>query len=166
MGSIIDSLGSIQSKPSALKPQIHQSSNCCIDTNNINDNNFLLIGRIVFTWIRGSRFNQLQKNTVFLLTYYLVGLPSNVVPFYFDYLQFIYPSHLLGKGWHLGSRLWCLIIIVFLSLSHVVSWVRCGTWLYRFLIFAPILSFKTKKHTWQVTAFLFLENSWACSKDL
>ena len=43
-------------------------------------------------------------------------------------------GHLLGKGWHLGSRLWCLTVN--LSLSHVVSWVRCGTWLYRFLIFA------------------------------
>ena len=45
---------------------------------------------------------------------------------------------LLGKGWPLGSRLWCLI--VFLSLSHVVSWVRCGTWLYWFLIFATFLT--------------------------
>ena len=25
----------------------------------------------------------------------------------------------------------------------LVSWVRCGTWLYRFLIFAPLLTFKT-----------------------
>ena len=33
-------------------------------------------------------------------------------------------GHLLGKGWPLGSRLRCLF--VFLSLSHVVSWVRCG----------------------------------------
>ena len=44
-----------------------------------------------------------------------------------------------GKGltsW--CSCLWCLI--VFLSLSHVVSWVRCGTWLYRFLIFGVFLT--------------------------
>ena len=34
-----------------------------------------------------------------------------------------------------------LRFIVFLSLSHVVSWVRCGTWLYRFLIFASLLIF-------------------------
>ena len=27
-----------------------------------------------------------------------------------------------------------------LILSHVVSWVRCGTWLYRFLIFAVFLT--------------------------
>ena len=50
-------------------------------------------------------------------------------------------GHLLGKGWplSLGSRLCCLI--VFLSLSHVVSWVRCGTWLYWFLIFAAFHTF-------------------------
>ena len=38
----------------------------------------------------------------------------------------------------LGSCLW--YSIVFLSLSHVVSWARCGTWLYRFLIFAAFLN--------------------------
>ena len=34
---------------------------------------------------------------------------------------------------------WCLL--VFLSLSHVVSWVRRGTWLYWFLICAFFLTF-------------------------
>ena len=34
-------------------------------------------------------------------------------------------GHLLGKSRPLGSCLWCLVVI--LSLSHVVSWVRCGT---------------------------------------
>ena len=48
-------------------------------------------------------------------------------------------GHLLGKDWPLGSCLWCLI--VFSSLSHVVSLVRCSTWLYRFLIFAAFLTF-------------------------
>ena len=43
-------------------------------------------------------------------------------------------GHLLGKGWPLGSRLWCLLWVCHITL---VSWVRCGTWLYRFLIFAP-----------------------------
>ena len=47
-------------------------------------------------------------------------------------------GHQLGKGWPLGSCLWCLI--EFLSLSYVVTWVRCGTWLYRFLIFAAFLT--------------------------
>ena len=48
-------------------------------------------------------------------------------------------GHLLGKCWPLGPCLWCLI--VFLSLSHMVYWVRCGTWLYRFLNFAAFLTF-------------------------
>ena len=51
-------------------------------------------------------------------------------------------GHLLGMGWPHGSHLWCLIMC--LSLSHVVSWVRCGTWLYRFLIFALFLTFPSK----------------------
>ena len=42
------------------------------------------------------------------------------------------------KDWPIGSRLWYLI--VFLSLSYVVSLVKCGTWLYRFLIFANLFS--------------------------
>ena len=33
-----------------------------------------------------------------------------------------------------------MLKIVFLSLSHVVSWIRCGTWLYRFLILAAFLT--------------------------
>ena len=45
-------------------------------------------------------------------------------------------GQLLGKGWPLGSCMWYLLL-----LSHVVSWVRCGTWLYRFLIFAAFLTF-------------------------
>ena len=36
----------------------------------------------------------------------------------------------------LSWRMWCLI--VFLSLSHVMSWVRCGAWLYWFLIFLTL----------------------------
>ena len=37
-----------------------------------------------------------------------------------------------------GLTSWLLFVclIVFLSLSHLVSWVCCGTWLYRFLFFA------------------------------
>ena len=44
-------------------------------------------------------------------------------------------GHLLGKGWTLGSLLWCLIVK--LSLSH---WYR-GAWLCRFLIFAVFFTF-------------------------
>ena len=44
-----------------------------------------------------------------------------------------------GKG--LTSWLSFVMSNVCLSLSHVVSSVRCGTWLYRFLIFALFLTF-------------------------
>ena len=50
-------------------------------------------------------------------------------------------GHLLGKGWPLGSRLWCLLWVCHFPIGILVSWVRCGTWLYRFLIFAPLLTF-------------------------
>ena len=46
-------------------------------------------------------------------------------------------GHLKGKGWPLGSCLWCFFVI--LLLSHLVSWDRCGTWLYRFLILVVFL---------------------------
>ena len=41
------------------------------------------------------------------------------------------------------GRVWCLIVSIpdLCPLSHLVSWVRCGTWLYRFLIFAPLLTY-------------------------
>ena len=37
------------------------------------------------------------------------------------------------------------MFIIFLLLSHVVSWVRCGTWLYRYLIIAVFLTFNNGK---------------------
>ena len=43
-----------------------------------------------------------------------------------------------GKG--LASWLLLVMLIVFLLLSRVVSWVRCGTGIYRFLIFAVFLT--------------------------
>ena len=45
-----------------------------------------------------------------------------------------------GKG--LTSWLLLMMFIVFLLLSHVVFSVRCGTWLYCFLIFAVFLTLK------------------------
>ena len=36
-------------------------------------------------------------------------------------------------SWLLSSRLWCLTV-------SLLPWVRCGTWLYRILIFAVFLS--------------------------
>ena len=47
---------------------------------------------------------------------------------------------LAGKGltsWL--SCMWCFL--VFSSLSYMVSWVRCGIWLYGFLIYVFFLSF-------------------------
>ena len=44
----------------------------------------------------------------------------------------------------LTSWLFLVMFIVFLSLSHVVSWVRCCTWLYRFPIFAVFLTYNIK----------------------
>ena len=41
------------------------------------------------------------------------------------------------------TRLLLKMFIVFLLLSDVVSWVRCGTRLYRFLIFAVFYTFVT-----------------------
>ena len=43
-----------------------------------------------------------------------------------------------GKG--LTSWLLFVMFNCVLSLSHVLSWVWCGTWLYRFLIFATFLT--------------------------
>ena len=47
-------------------------------------------------------------------------------------------------GKELTSWLSFVLSTVSLSLSHLVSWVRCGTCLYRFLIFAPLLTFICK----------------------
>ena len=43
-------------------------------------------------------------------------------------------GHLLGKDWPLGSfwNVYCIFVIF-----HVESWVKCDTWLYRFLM--PVL---------------------------
>ena len=47
-----------------------------------------------------------------------------------------------------GMTSWFLLVmfIIFLLLSHVVSYVRCGTLLYRFLIFASFLTLKIRKY--------------------
>ena len=48
-----------------------------------------------------------------------------------------------------GLTPWLLLVmfIVFLLLSDVVSWLRCDTCLYRFLIFAVFLTFINRIHT-------------------
>ena len=61
-------------------------------------------------------------------------------------LVFVVRSHLFiaalwppaGKG--LTSWLLFVIFIVISLLSHLVSWDRCGTWLYRFLILVVVLT--------------------------
>ena len=50
---------------------------------------------------------------------------------------------LVGKG--LTSWLSFVLLNCFLSPTHVVYWVRCGTGLYRFLIFAAFLTFTMYK---------------------
>ena len=44
------------------------------------------------------------------------------------------------EGKELTSRLLFVMFIVILLFSHLVSWDRCGTWLYRFLILAVFLT--------------------------
>ena len=44
-----------------------------------------------------------------------------------------------GKG--LTSWFFFVMFVVILLLSHLISWDRCGTWLYRFLILAVFLTF-------------------------
>ena len=64
---------------------------------------------------------------------------------------------LIAALWSLagkGLTYWLsFVMFVFLSLSHLVSWVRCGTWLYRFLIFAAFLTFLTTTFLCFLTAF-------------
>ena len=43
----------------------------------------------------------------------------------------------LGKGWPLGD------LLVVVSLSHIVAWVRCGTGLYPSPIIANFFDFST-----------------------
>ena len=77
--------------------------------------------------------------------------------FVFLYLVFLMLLHLViaavwlpaGKG--LTSCLLLVMFIVFLLLSRVVSWVRCGTSLYRFLIFAFFLTMKINRFAYKST---------------
>ena len=54
------------------------------------------------------------------------------------------------------SCVWCFL--VFLSLSHVVSWVWCGIWLYWFLIldfFLPLINWLSLEPVLEVTSVSF-----------
>ena len=57
----------------------------------------------------------------------------------------------------------CEAFLVLLSLSHMVSRVRCGTWLYQFLKFAFFLTFA--KHFIAILQATSLINSRAGMKE-
>ena len=63
----------------------------------------------------------------------------------------------LKKGWPLGSHLWC--ITMHLSTFPLVSWVRLGTWLYRFLIFALFLTLMKISWLWGSKPFIILNST-------
>ena len=79
-----------------------------------------------------------RSKAVLLSWIFYVFVPSCVCYVFVCVCLYVLCGHLLGKGWPLGSRLWCLTVS-FVTFP-LVSWVRCGTWLYRFLIFATLLS--------------------------
>ena len=57
--------------------------------------------------------------------------------------------NLVAICWERANLLALLLVLVmflvFLSRSHVVSWIRCGALLYRFLIFAFLLTLQEEK---------------------
>ena len=66
-----------------------------------------------------------------------------------------------GKG--LASWFSCIwYFLVVLSLSHTVSWVKCGTWLYRFLLFAFFLTFITTSCEYYFTLFISSHGTLRC----
>ena len=66
---------------------------------------------------------------------------------YFCYLCFYFVFVMMSnfvitcweRGWPLGSFVFCVFICF--SVSHMVYPIKCGTWLYRFLIFAFLFTF-------------------------
>ena len=78
-----------------------------------------------------------RSKAVFLLWIFYVFVLSCVCYVFVHVCLYVLCGHLLGKGWPLGSFVVSNCEFVTFPL---VSWVRCGTWLYRFLIFAPLLT--------------------------
>ena len=86
------------------------------------------------------------SNKIFLLTvprwYFFCGsfmfFLSCVYCAFLRVCLFVPCGHLLGKGWPLGSRF--VVSNCEVVTFQLVSWVRCDTWLYRFLAFAPLCS--------------------------
>ena len=104
-------------------------------------NKFKPFSKIIFT----------DHSKAVLLLWIIFG----IYVFLFVMLSCLFIASILspaGKG--LTSWLPCMwCFLMFLSVPHVVSLVRCGTWLYRFLIFAFLLTLKFKFNC--LCAFLF-----------
>ena len=66
-------------------------------------------------------------------------------------------GHLLGKGWPLGSLV-CDVFYV-LSLSHMVFWVGCGTWLFDFWSLPSSLLLQYNKPISDIFRCIFLLGS-------
>ena len=101
------------------------------------------VTRISWTNFQGWCYEtSLSPTKIFLLTVprqYFFSESSLLFVFVFALL----PAA-VGKGltsWL--SCMWCFLVL--LSLSHMVSWVRCCTWLYQFLIFA-FLTLHSPRH--------------------
>ena len=121
----------------------------------------------IFSWslseirVRLVTSNMFKPSSIFLLT--TSRLDSFCWSFYFIYVffailpyLFLQPSgHLLGKGWPLDSLVCSVFLCVFFSLYHMVSGVRCGTWLYRFLNCAFFLTFNN--YAWPRYHTFFVE---------
>ena len=90
-----------------------------------------------------NRFKPSSK--IFLLTvprpYFFVDHLCFLCLMFLMLSRLFIPALLSPAGKGLTSWLLLGMFIVFLLLSHMVSCVRCGTWMYRFLIFAVFLTF-------------------------
>ena len=76
-------------------------------------------------------------------------------------------SSLVVTCWKRANLL-ALLYVIFscvLSLSHVVSWVRCGTWLYRFLICAFWLTFIKSDYVCNFIILISFKYIWAATWD-
>ena len=106
---------------------------------------FIYFYALVLLWIKGevipwNGFKPSSKKILLTVPrqYFFCGsfmLFLSCVCYAFTPVFLLMPcGHWLGKGWTIGSCLWC-------RTSVLVSWIRCGSWLYWFLIFALILTF-------------------------
>ena len=90
------------------------------------------------TWFKPSSKKISDRSKVVLLSWIFYVFYVLCVYAFVCVCLYVPCGHLLGKGWPLGS-LFVVSNYEFVTFP-LVSWVRCGTWLYRFLIFAPLLT--------------------------